>query len=212
MDALVQRATEVGLKLDLPQLERIWVYFQLLGKWNERINLTGLRVAADNTEAIDRLLVEPLLAATHAEPGAEMVDVGSGGGSPAIPFALALDPAPALTMVESRERKSVFLREALRATGLRGEVHTGRFEDFAAATSNQSRFDLLTVRAVKLDAALSDAVSAVLASGGHVFHLHQRERRMESWSGFEWAAPVELVTTLDSWLSVGDVSRETNTP
>src|SRR5687767_13298383 len=116
MDALARRATEAGLALSPLQMARIWAYFQLLAKWNEKINLTGLRVVADSLQAIDRLLVEPMLAAMHAQAGRAMVDVGSGGGSPAIPFALALDPSPILTMVESRERKSVFLREALRET------------------------------------------------------------------------------------------------
>ena len=80
------------------------------------MNLTGLRVAPDNDEAIDRLLIEPMLAAAHAGSARTMVDIGSGGGSPAIPFALVAASQPVLTMVEVRERKSVFLREALRET------------------------------------------------------------------------------------------------
>jgi 16S rRNA (guanine527-N7)-methyltransferase len=214
MDALVRRAIEVGLALSPSQMERAWLYFELLAKWNQRINLTGLRVAPDNQQAIDRLLVEPMLAAVQARAGRTMVDVGSGGGSPAIPFALALGSGATLTMVESRERKSVFLREALRETGLSGEVHTARFEDFARLPSNQRAFALLTVRAVRLDAPMLAAAEAVLVGGGQLFHLHQLEKSDEPETPLiSWSAPVELIRGSNSAVSVGkrlDVSRETH--
>jgi 16S rRNA (guanine527-N7)-methyltransferase len=214
MDALVRRAAEAGLALRPSQMARIWAYFQLLAKWNEKINLTGLRVVADSPPAIDRLVVEPMLAALHARASRAMVDVGSGGGSPAIPFALALDPNPVLTMVESRERKSVFLREALRETGLSGDVYTGRFEDFAKLPSNRGAFELLTVRAVRLDAPILAAAEAVLAVGGQLFHLHQLGKSDESQSPLiSWSPPVELIPGSNCSISIGnrlDVSRETH--
>ena len=43
--------------------DRLWVYFQLLAKWNAKINLTGLDLDDPTPEAIDRLLIEPLVAA-----------------------------------------------------------------------------------------------------------------------------------------------------
>jgi 16S rRNA (guanine527-N7)-methyltransferase len=204
MDALVRRATEVGLSLNPSQAARAWSYFQLLAKWNERMNLTGLRVVPDNVQAIDRLLIEPMLAATYARPVQRMVDVGSGGGSPAVPFALALDPNPVLTMVESRERKSVFLREAAREVGLASFVNTGRFEDFAANSSHSGLFQLLTIRAVRLDEVVLAAAAAVLAPGGQVIPLHEmgREDRPANPS-ISWQEPVRLLAALDSWLTVG---------
>ena len=204
MDALVRRATQVGLALPISRLERIWAYFQLLAKWNERINLTGLRVATDNPQALDRLLIEPMLAATYASPVQRMVDVGSGGGSPAIPFALTLESSPVLTMVESRERKSVFLREAVREVGLAGFVNTARFEDFAANPSHAGLFQLVTIRAVRLDAPILEATTAVLATNGQLIHLHEtgREARSDRPS-IRWRDPVQLLPSLNSWLTVG---------
>ena len=204
MDALVRRATEVGLSLNPSQAARAWSYFELLAKWNDRMNLTGLRVAADNVQAIDRLLIEPMLAANYARPVQRMVDVGSGGGSPAVPFALALDPNPVLTMVESRERKSVFLREAVREVGLPGFVNTGRFEDFAANRSHAGLFQLLTIRAVRLDAPILAAAAAVLVPEGEVFHLHEAARHANPQNPLiRWRAPVKLLSSLDSWLTIG---------
>src|SRR4029450_11587640 len=91
-------------------------YYELLARWNRKINLTAL----DNPdEAIDRLLLEPVVATKQlARPDVRIMDVGSGGGSPAIPMKLAA-PGAALTMVEVKARKSAFLREAVRSLGLR---------------------------------------------------------------------------------------------
>lgn len=203
MDALVQRAAEVGLTLDPVRAERLWVYFELLAKWNARINLTGLRVAPDNGEAIDRLLIEPMLASTHAALARAMVDVGSGGGSPAIPFAIAAASGPALTMVESRERKSSFLREALRETGLTGEVLTARFEDFAESHAAAETFDLLTIRAVRMDPHVFGHAAAVLTTRGRLFWFHERNQvRSQHPAGFRWQEAEPLLLSLKSVLSI----------
>jgi 16S rRNA (guanine527-N7)-methyltransferase len=60
------------------------------------------------------------------------MDIGSGGGSPAIPLKLCA-PAASLTMVEAKARKSAFLREAIRALRLdRSSVETARYEELLA--------------------------------------------------------------------------------
>jgi 16S rRNA (guanine527-N7)-methyltransferase len=203
MDALVRRALAVGLTLHPATAARAWTYFELLGKWSARMNLTGLRVAPDNDEAIDRLLVEPMMAAVHAGAARAMVDVGSGGGSPAVPFALAAASAPGLTMVEARARKSVFLREALRETGLAGEVVTARFEEFAAKHTSAGMFDLATIRAVRLDEPLLIAVAAVLAQGGQLFCFHEQGGApADPAPSLRWGVTRPLVPTLKSYLTI----------
>ena len=92
-----------------PTIEpKLVTYLELLWKWNRKINLTAI---LEPEMAIDRLLLEPLAAAAHLPAGGMLADLGSGGGSPAIPLALALSPSK-LLMVESRSRKASFLREA----------------------------------------------------------------------------------------------------
>ena len=168
------------------------------------MNLTGLRVAPDNEEAIDRLLIEPMLASMHAGSALTMVDVGSGGGSPAIPFAIAAASHPQLTMVESRERKSVFLREALRETGLVGQVKTARFEDFAAAQTSAGAFDVATVRAVRIDDPLLHQLRTVLARAGRLFCFHEQGGAPASEAGgLSWGQPIELVPSMKSFVTIG---------
>jgi len=130
---------------------RLETYYRVLAAWNRKINLTAFDLDILDSEAIDRLFIEPIVAAAHARPRPSVIDVGSGGGSPAIPFALAAS-ASKLVMIESKSRKSVFLREAVRAVELSDAiVETARFESLLRRSDLVEAHDILTVRAIRLD-------------------------------------------------------------
>jgi 16S rRNA (guanine527-N7)-methyltransferase len=146
-------------------------YYVLLAKWNARINLTAFQLdATGQDEAVDRLLIEPLVAARHISQSAvTALDIGSGGGSPAIPLALAA-PRLHLRLVESKTRKAVFLREALRELGLgRAEVETTRFEELLARPDLHEAMDLVTVRAVRVEPRTLMSLQAFLRVRGQLF-------------------------------------------
>jgi 16S rRNA (guanine527-N7)-methyltransferase len=159
---LAHRAAHAGLVIPEPLVSQLAVYFQVLEHWNRKINLTSL---SDPDEAVDRLLLEPVAAAAHIVHGTELVDLGSGGGSPALPLALVTH-SPRVLMVESRVRKAAFLREALRELGLSGSVEAARFEDVAADVRYAGQFGLLSVRAVRLDEAAFSAMAGLLRPHG----------------------------------------------
>jgi 16S rRNA (guanine527-N7)-methyltransferase len=142
-------------------------YYELLSRWNRKINLTAL----DNPDAaIDRLLLEPILAARHLPaPDLNIMDIGSGGGSPAIPLKLAA-PASALTMVEVKAKKSAFLREAVRALRLdRTSVETSRYEELLARPELHEAFGLLSLRAVRVEVRTLFTLQAFIRPGGLIF-------------------------------------------
>jgi 16S rRNA (guanine527-N7)-methyltransferase len=151
-------------------VERMHRYYELLAKWNATINLTALPLDDWNDQTIDRLLIEPILAARYVPQAAiPWFDVGSGGGSPAIPLKI-LRPAAQLTMVEAKSRKAAFLREAIRELGLPSAVvETGRFEDLAGRPGMTGVAQLITVRAVRIDAGVFGAAAALLARSGALF-------------------------------------------
>lgn len=169
-DKLARRARRAAVSLDPELAERLEAYFQLLSKWNTKINLTSLDLTDVAPDALDRLLIEPLVAVKHVPPVAvRMLDVGSGGGSPAIPMVLAL-PRLQLVMVESKTRKSVFLREAVRALDLAGvEVATARFEELLARPELHEAHDLVTIRAVRLETRTLMTLQAFIKPGGLAF-------------------------------------------
>jgi 16S rRNA (guanine527-N7)-methyltransferase len=119
-----------------PVLDR---YAELLLKWNQRINLTAASTLDDAMQHIHDC--EALLAHIPAD-ARRLVDVGSGGGLPAVVIAAA---RPELTVmaIEPIQKKHAFLRTAARELGLANlEARAARVDDIEDAD-----FDVATSRA-----------------------------------------------------------------
>ena len=160
--ALQERCHAAQLHIDPAHVPKLRTYYELLSRWNERINLTALPLAGYPSQTIDRLLLEPLEASGAVPANAtSWVDLGSGGGSPAIPLAITR-PRLRLTMTESRGRKAAFLREAVRSLGLNAEV-IGRFEELLAYPAGS--VDLVTARAVRMQDVAAIATHLLSSSG-----------------------------------------------
>ena len=139
---------------------------------NRKINLTAL----DNPiKRSTTLLLEPVLAARHfPAPDVSIMDIGSGGGSPAIPMKLAVPLSP-LTMVEVKARKSAFLREATRSLGLeQTAVETSRYEELLARPELHEAFGLLSLRAIRVEIRTLLTLQAFIKPGGVVFLFRGR--------------------------------------
>jgi 16S rRNA (guanine527-N7)-methyltransferase len=182
VDALFdERAARAGLTVAGDLKRPLLVYYDLLVRWNRKINLTAL---TDPAAAIDRLLLEPVSAAAHLPSSTPMADLGSGGGSPAIPLALALK-APRLLMVESRSRKAAFLREAGREVGLTAIVEAMRFEELAAAHTQDACAGLVTMRAVSPDRTSLSLAIQLSKTAGTVAIFTSRDELIEAPPGLQ---------------------------
>lgn len=158
------RLDTVGVEIPEADIVDCARFLALLARWNQKINLTSFPLTGYlEDRAVDRLIVEPLVATTLGIPGpGKWWDVGSGGGSPAIPMRI-IWRSGRLMMVESRQRKSAFLREAVRELGLEGtDVICERLENLELG----ARANLVSVRAVRIDASLADLLARMLAIGG----------------------------------------------
>lgn len=165
-DRVTRRARKAGVPLSSALLEQLEVYFRLLEAWNAKINLTALDLQRDPDNAVDRLLVEPLVAARHMDPDVTCaVDIGSGGGSPAIPMKLAR-PDVSFTLVEAKTRKCAFLREAGRQLRVELRVETARYEMLLTRPEFHEAFDALTMRAVRVEPRVLLSLQALLRPGG----------------------------------------------
>jgi len=180
-DRVVVRAALVGVEVPEALLDRLIVYLDLLTRWGRRINLTAFDLSAPSDEALDRLLVEPVAAAVLVRAvDRRALDIGSGGGSPAVPLMLASPAIASMTMVEVRVKKAAFLREVVRELALPARVEGARVED-VAASKDAGGCDLVTFRAVRADGALWDAVGRLLAPGGRVLWFGGLGHKTESW-------------------------------
>src|ERR1700704_2534868 len=112
-EALRQRADDFGVNLDNDDVERLSDYYELLLKWNPRLHLVA---PCSPEEFAVRHILESLILLPHLSRGARVTDVGSGAGLPIIPCLIMRDDLRA-TLIESSQKKVVFLREALRSFG-----------------------------------------------------------------------------------------------
>ena len=169
-EKLAKRAAKAGIAIESEVLEGLAAYFELLQKWNRKVSLTSLPVDAVGDEAVDRLLIEPVVAAKYLPSGAAaVIDIGSGGGSPAVPMKLVA-PRPSLRMVESRTRKAAFLREVVRALSLTNAVVDAvRYEELLSRPELHDSADVVTIRAVRVEMKLLAEVQTLLRPGGLVF-------------------------------------------
>ncbi len=97
--------------LSAEQESALEAHLEMLLRWNQKLNLTAIR---NREEAIERHYCESLFLGMHLPPGAwKIADVGSGAGFPGFPVAV-LRPDCQVTLIESHQRKAVFLRESSR--------------------------------------------------------------------------------------------------
>ncbi len=145
-DGFLARAAELGVTLQPVMVEQLGSYLAQLLAMNELMNLTAISdpVAVWEKHGLDSLTLAPLLAALPA--GAELVDIGSGGGVPGIPLAI-VRPDLRITLVEATQKKAHFLDSVTRALGLANvTVRAERAEQVIATSAGT--FDVVTARAV----------------------------------------------------------------
>jgi 16S rRNA (guanine527-N7)-methyltransferase len=204
-EKLARRARKAGLTLSDQIFSGLEAYFDLLRKWNQKVSLTSLPIDLEGEEAIDRLLIEPALAARYLPQTAAVIDIGSGGGSPAIPMKVVA-PEISMRMVESKTRKAAFLREAARQLGLANTVvEASRLEALLIRPELHQAADVVTVRAVRTEAKLLGEIQALLRPGGLLFLFRSGDAasdRAPVAEFLQWDASHMLVPDLQSRLVI----------
>lgn len=154
---LRRRLAAVGFDVTPEQGAALTEFVGLLLRWNEVYNLTGVRGA---DEVVDRHLVESFALRAHLQ-GEAVADVGSGGGLPGLPLAIA-EPGRAFTLIESRAKRVRFLRHVVGELGLENTVVAhSRAEDLPVARP----FDTVLARAVAPPAELLGVCRHLTAPG-----------------------------------------------
>lgn len=116
------------LELSPDALSRLATFYSLLTHWNDRLHLVA---PCSPEEFAKRHVLESLLLLKHLPHGAKIADIGSGGGLPIVPCLIVRDDLDA-TLIESSQKKTVFLREALSAVGRKARILARRFEEIEA--------------------------------------------------------------------------------
>ena len=148
---LEARLTEFGLHLADTEIAMLLRYVAELERWNQTINLTALKGGA----LVRRLVVEPLWVLGQLSPSGRYTDIGSGNGSPAVPWHI-LGGFVATDMVEARTRPATFLRQTTRRLDLESvTIYRGRYEDIA---SELRPANWITLQGVRLTGKLLEKI------------------------------------------------------
>ena len=176
----------LGIDLPADVQERLLAYAAFLEKWNRTYSLTALR---DPKLAVSHHLLDSLAILPYVNVST-LLDVGSGGGQPGIPLAIA-QPDLVVTLLDSNSKKTAFLQQAVIELGLKNvQVVTARVEEFKPVAP----FAAITSRAF---AELADFVGLtrhLLAPGGE-------------WLAMKGQRPVAEMNKLPAGVSVTAVHR-----
>lgn len=161
------------LGMDVPDevLSTLARYLSILLDANQRFNLTAVK---DPDEAWRRHIVDSLTllpGLENLEVGAKVVDVGSGGGLPGVPLAIAR-PDLRFTLVESTGKKARFLKETIAALQLEHvDVVADRAETVGQQSAHRQQFDLAVCRAVGPMRELLEYTLPLVRVGGRVIAM-----------------------------------------
>lgn len=119
--------------------EPFWIFFQILRKWNQKINLIAL---TDPIRIVEELIVDSLQLLPYFEPNDRVLDIGSGAGFPAIPIKI-IYPEIEFVLYEAIKKKTDFLKEVVRQLAFKNtRVVNARFTQ----DTDEAPFDKIVSR------------------------------------------------------------------
>ncbi len=169
----------LGLRLDDAQRAGLRDFLALLAKWNAHYNLTAIRETAQMVthHALDALAVVPQLPAAGAAtvptagPPLRLLDVGTGGGIPGLPIAIAR-PDIDVTLLDANGKKTAFVQQAIIELALpNARVVTARVEEWRGEHVAREGFDIVISRAYAELASFARGAMRHLAPQGRLFAM-----------------------------------------
>ena len=144
-DRLRNCAAAYNVSLDEAAAEKLELYARLLVQWNERMNLTAI---TDPEGILRKHFVDSLTVLPHLPAGpCRLIDVGTGAGFPGVPLAVVRGDLQ-LTLLDSLNKRLVFLRELCAALELPVTLIHARAEEGGRQPALREQFDVATARAV----------------------------------------------------------------
>ena len=191
-----------GIKINKSQLEKFEKYYEILVEYNKKVNLTAItekeevyiKHFIDSGKVVDKLDSYTLL------------DVGSGGGFPAIPIKILKDDIK-VTMLEATGKKCDFLSYVIKELDLKNiEVINGRAEELAKLEKYREKFDICTARAVARLNVLCEYCMPFVKVGGKFISLKgdAEEELVEAQNAIKILGGI--VDKVDNFL-LGDAKR-----
>ena len=148
--------------LTAEQLAMFETYYAMLADWNTRLNLTTIISPEDVAK---KHFLDSFAAAPYLKNGASIMDVGTGAGFPGLPL-LILRPDLRVTLIDSLQKRLVFLEAVLKELKLTAELVHARAEDAGQNPMYREKFDVALTRAVSALPVLCELTLPLVKVGG----------------------------------------------
>ena len=148
--------------LSAEQLALFETYYAMLADWNTRVNLTAITEPEDVAK---KHYLDSLAAAPYLKPNASIVDVGTGAGFPGLPL-LIFRPDLKVTLMDSLQKRLVFLEAVCKELKLKAELVHARAEDAGQNPKYREKFDVALTRAVSALPVLCELTLPLVKVGG----------------------------------------------
>ena len=148
--------------LSAEQLALFETYYAMLADWNTRVNLTAITAPEDVAK---KHFLDSLAAAPYLKQGAVIVDVGTGAGFPGLPL-LIFRPDLKVTLMDSLQKRLVFLEAVCKELKLKAELVHARAEDAGQNPKYREKFDVALTRAVSALPVLCELTLPLVKVGG----------------------------------------------
>ncbi|MBQ0083692.1 MAG: 16S rRNA (guanine(527)-N(7))-methyltransferase RsmG [Clostridiales bacterium] len=155
--------------LDAEKKEKLGIYGELLLEWNQKMNLTAI---TDPAEIVIKHFFDSMLflKAVDLPQNASIIDVGTGAGFPGVVLKI-MRPDIRLTLLDSLNKRLIFLDEVLKKINLDAELIHARAEEGGAKKELREKFDFASARAVARQNVLAEYCMPFVKPGGYFVAL-----------------------------------------
>ena len=203
---IVQIFQKNGLDINETQAELLYRYYTMLVEKNKVMNLTAITEFED--VVIKHFVDSAILNKVADLSGKKIIDVGTGAGFPGIPLRI-INPDVELTLVDSLNKRVLFLREVINELGLTNTVAIhSRAEDLARDTEHREQYDTAVSRAVSNLATLVEYTLPFVKIGGAMY-AYKGAKADEELLGSENAIKILGGKTIESHsVNIADTDYE----
>ncbi len=208
ISGFVSDLNKLNISLSDHQIEQFIIYYEMLVKWNEFVNLTAI---TEYEEVLKKHFVDSLslVNACDVTKAVSLIDVGTGAGFPGLALKIAF-PDLKVVLMDSLNKRIKFLDALIEKLGLiHIETIHGRAEDIARQEAYREKFDFCVSRAVAKLSTLSEYCIPFVKKGGY-FVSYKSENISEEIKGAEKAISIlggKVERQLEFMLPDSDIYR-----
>ncbi|MEA2021058.1 MAG: 16S rRNA (guanine(527)-N(7))-methyltransferase RsmG, partial [Candidatus Caldatribacteriota bacterium] len=183
---LIEGSESLGVHLDSFQLALFLQYYDILCKWNTKINLTSIRTPQEiivkhflDSLTCVKIIKTYINSRVNGRKGISIIDVGTGAGFPGVPLKIMI-PSLKMTLLEANEKKTDFLKKLVKELDVRGiKIIKNRAEIIGKKIDFRESYDISISRAVAPLSVLSEYSLPLVKKNGWFVAQKGREYKEE---------------------------------